>query len=91
MSFIHICTATKSKFYYHSAVDPLVSQCEDGDIRLVGGPTVLDGRVEICLNNAWGAVCHLHFGTQEARVVCGQLGFQRVGQSYLLIVTIHFI
>ena len=63
-------------------MDPLVSECEDGDVRLVGGPTVLEGRVEVCLNNAWGAVCHrYYFGAPEARVVCGQLGFQRSGQS----------
>ena len=61
-------------------MDPLVSECEDGNIRLVGGPTVLKGRVEVCFNNAWGAVCHHSFGAQEARVVCGQLGFQRAGQ-----------
>ena len=60
-------------------MDPLVSECEDGDIRLVGGPTVLEGRVELCLNNAWGAVCYQRFGAQEARVVCGQLRFQRAG------------
>ena len=32
------------------------SDCEDGEIRLVGGSTVLEGRVEVCINNAWGGV-----------------------------------
>lgn len=60
-------------------MDPVVSDCLDGDIRLAGGSTALQGRVEVCLNNAWGAVCHRSFDAREARVVCDQLGFQRAG------------
>ena len=61
-------------------MDPIVSDCGDGDIRLVDGATALEGRVEVCLNNAWGAVCHYGFYSSEARVVCTQLGFQQTGQ-----------
>ena len=56
-----------------------MSNCIDGDIRLVGGSTAVEGRVEVCLNNVWGAVCDDSFNSEEARVVCGQLGFQRSG------------
>ena len=39
-----------------------------------------EGRVEICINNAWGTVCGTLFGREDAAVVCGQLeGFQRDG------------
>ena len=65
--------------FLHHAVDPIVSDCTDGDIRLVGGSTIFEGRVEVCLSNVWGAVCHDSFSEPEARVVCGQLGFQRAG------------
>ena len=61
-------------------VDPIVSDCGDGDVRLIGGATALEGRVEVCLSSVWGAVCHYRFSTQEARVVCNQLGFQRAGK-----------
>ena len=61
-------------------MDPIVSECGDGDIRLIGGATALEGRVEVCLNNAWGAVCQSSFYSSEARVVCTQLGFQQTGQ-----------
>ena len=58
-----------------------MSDCVDGDIRIVGGSTALEGRVEVCLNNVWGAVCDNSFYAEEARVVCGQLGFQRAGTN----------
>ena len=48
------------------------ADCADGDVRLVGGSNVLEGRVEVCYNNAWGTICSDGFGTQDAEVVCRQ-------------------
>ncbi|PVD22131.1 hypothetical protein C0Q70_17935 [Pomacea canaliculata] len=48
-------------------------------IRLVGGLTTHEGRVEIFYNNTWGTVCDDFFGTEEATVVCRTLGFQTQG------------
>lgn len=48
--------------------------CSDGDIRLVGGKNLLEGRVEICVNNAWGTVCGDTFSTNDAHVVCTNVG-----------------
>ena len=40
-----------------------------------------EGRVEICVNNAWGTICNTLFGREDAQVVCEQLeGFQRDGE-----------
>ena len=69
-------------------MDPVVSECEDGDIRLVGGPTVLEGRVQVCLSNVWGAVCNnisnittiIEDQKAFSKVVCSQLGFQSASQ-----------
>ena len=53
-------------------MDPDITNCEDGDARLVGGPTALEGRVEVCLNNVWGTVCQRWFHRVEVQVVCNQ-------------------
>ena len=47
--------------------------CTHGAVQLVGGST--QGRVEVCVGQTWGTVCHSGFGTNNARVVCRQLGF----------------
>ena len=51
--------------------------CNNGGIRLRGGPTPLEGIVELCYRGAWGPICSL--STNDARVACFQLGFQRQG------------
>ena len=39
-----------------------------------------EGRVEICMNSAWGSVCNQLFDDVDAGVVCQQLGgFYREG------------
>ena len=48
--------------------------CTDGALKLVGGNNPLEGRVEICINNALGTVCDNAFSSEDAQVVCTQLG-----------------
>ena len=62
------------------AITTPYANCTDGQLRLVGGANIREGRVEICINNAWGTICDDElFGTQDAIVVCTQMGFSNRG------------
>ena len=58
-----------------------ISNCTNGEVRLRGGSTANQGRVEICINNVWGSVCDNGWGEMDGNVVCRQLGYQRVGKK----------
>lgn len=48
--------------------------CKDNTIRVVGGPDTFEGRVELCDNGRWHAICGDNWNQEEATTVCRQLG-----------------
>ena len=58
--------------------------CDDGDVRLVGGSSRYEGRVEYCRNGVWGTVCDDGWFSQNSDVVCRQLGYY-ARESYILL------
>ena len=86
---IVLCHVTSSNYHIGVEVEHAASNCSDGAVRLVGGSTVYEGRVELCINRLWGTVCshssrfssRSRWNVNNAKVVCRQLGHQELGKA----------
>ena len=57
--------------------------CTHGTVRLIGGTSSSEGRVEVCVNGLWGTVCSDGWTAVDANVACRQLGYSGSGKSDL--------
>ena len=49
--------------------------CRSRGMRLAGGGTEAEGRVEVCFNSRWGTVCDNRWNENSTAVACKHLGF----------------
>ena len=72
---------------YMIAASTQPGNCTNGELRLDGGGSddgARSGRLELCLNNAWGVICNSSFGVVDAQLACNQLtGFHMEGKCIL--------
>lgn len=74
-----IFITTKTDFayfnYHFVSAENASLICDNGDIRLIGGEGLYEGRVEVCFSGHWGTVCHNGWDKTDAQVVCRILGY----------------
>ena len=71
----------KILFFFMYTLAPFPpDNCTEGTIRLLYGSTTRTGTVQVCVNRTWGSICDSGWSSQDATVVCRQLGFPTLGK-----------
>ena len=56
-----------------------IATCNDGELKLVGGNTKYEGRLQICFDQRWTAIDAKGWTMLDTKVACKQLGYQSHG------------
>jgi len=75
-STVYLCTTAESTSF---------ANCSTGEVQLAlqstnGSAGSVEGRLELCINDAWGTICDTFFDARDASVACSLLnGFSSQG------------
>ena len=65
--------------------------CSDGDLKLVGGISETEGRLEVCFGQRWGTIHGDGWTQADTQVACRQLGYSTSGMLFYLATAIRFV
>ena len=66
------------------------SECTAGDVRLVGGTNNYNGQVQVCYEGVWGTVASDGWDSNNALVVCRQLGYPEISEILVTKIVLKF-
>ena len=80
-AFYNYCSQSMKLDVHHIYSNFHTAPCTTGQLRLAAGNIANEGRVEICIGNVWGTVCDDSWSSNDATVVCRQLGYSTQGPT----------
>ena len=54
-------------------IKPHTATCGDGDLKLVGGASEMEGRLEVCFNRRWSSIDGEGWTYTDTQIACKQL------------------
>lgn len=86
-----LCTELSLDISLYRFVIVTAAQLNLGPLRLQGGTTTRNGRLEVQNNGVWGTVCDDGFGLAEAKVACTQIGYPKYAYRYFSLSCSHIL
>ena len=79
LTVYHFCTDVYTNAHMHiSILNHTIASCKN-DLKLVGGASENEGRLEVCFDQRWGTINGDGWTHTDTQVACRQLGYSTSG------------